>query len=99
MRRIDRRYRRLEALGRSRGSSPRRFGVGPEFVVEALHKLHPASGQVASRRYCPARIPGRSDGARLTVGVAQMLVSGKNHKRREHRDTRLVREVTTAARS
>ena len=78
---VDRRHRRVEALrGVARLGRRRRFRVGPEFVVEALNQL-------PARRQTPREL--REDlvllvfprqlgiGARLTVGVAKMLVSGE----------------------
>src|SRR6476619_588555 len=77
----DRRHRRVEALGRTAWlRSRRRFRVGPGFIVKALHQL-PARSQAPGElreklvlRVFPRKI---RIGRRLTVGVAQVLVSGK----------------------
>ena len=78
---IDRRHRRVEALRRlARLGRRRRFGVGPELIVKALHQL-PARSQAPGELredlvllVLPRKI---RIGARLTVGVAQALVSGE----------------------
>ena len=78
---IHRRHRRVESLGRiARLGRRRRFGVGPELVVNALRQL-PARSQAPGELredlvlfVFPRKI---GIGARLTVGVAQVLVSGE----------------------
>ena len=96
---IDRRHRRVEALGRTaRLRRRRRFGVGPEFIVKALHQL-PARSQAPGELreelvllVFPRKI---RIGARLTVGVAKVLVSGEEPQSiADDRATEAGREVT-----
>src|SRR6188768_328998 len=96
---IYRRHRRVEALGRAAWlGRRRRFGVGPEFIVKALHQL-PARSQ-APCELCEKLVllvfPRKIRiGARLTVGVAKVLVSGKKPQSfADYRATKGGREVT-----
>src|SRR5688500_8678253 len=96
---IDRRHRRVEALGRTAWlRRRRRFGVGPEFMVKALRQL-PARSQ-APGELCEKLVllvfPRKIRiGARLTVGVAKALVSGKEPQSfSDNRATETGREIT-----
>ena len=96
---IDRRHRRVERwVASQRLGRRRRFGVGPELIVKALHQL-PARSQAPGELredlvllVFPRKV---RIGAWLTVGVAKVLVSGEEPQSiANHRAAEAGREVT-----